>query len=45
MAMQSFYRDKIAVIEDTCAGKRQKREARIKERIMVLEQQAEVLKD
>lgn len=40
MAMQSFYRDKIAVIEDTYAGKRQKREARIKERIMVLEQQA-----
>ncbi len=45
VAMQSFYRDKIAVIEDTYAGKRQKREARIKERIMLLEQQAKVLKD
>ncbi|WP_418499496.1 ParB/RepB/Spo0J family partition protein [Flagellimonas sp.] len=45
MAMQSFYRDKIAIVEDTYAGKRQKREARIKERILVLEQQAEVLKD
>ena len=43
--MQSFYKDKISGIEDAYAESRQKREARIKERVVVLEQQAKVFKD
>ncbi|WP_437397545.1 ParB/RepB/Spo0J family partition protein [Flagellimonas lutimaris] len=45
IAMQSFYKDKISGIEDAYAESRQKREARIKERVVVLEQQAKVFKD
>ncbi|WP_108424452.1 ParB/RepB/Spo0J family partition protein [Flagellimonas amoyensis] len=45
VAMQSFYKDKISVIEETYAESRQKREARIKERITALEKQAKVIKD
>ena len=45
VAMQSFYKDKISGIEDVYAENRQKREARIKERVVVLEQQAKVFKD
>ncbi len=45
VAMQSFYKDKISGIEDAYAENRQKREARIKERVVVLEQQAKVFKD
>ena len=41
VAMQTFYKDKISAIEDTYAENRQKREARIKERVVVLEQQAQ----
>lgn len=45
IAMQSFYKDKISGIEDAYAESRQKREARIKERVVVLEQKAKVFKD
>ena len=40
LAMHSFYKEKVSGIEETYIEKLQKREARIKERIMVLEQQA-----
>ncbi|WP_067028954.1 ParB/RepB/Spo0J family partition protein [Allomuricauda sp. CP2A] len=45
VAMQTFYRDKISAIEETFAEKCQKREARIKERVASLEQQAKALED
>ncbi|WP_149304182.1 ParB/RepB/Spo0J family partition protein [Pareuzebyella sediminis] len=45
VAMQSFYNDKISVIDETYAESRQKREARIKERVTVLEQQAKAIED
>jgi len=45
VAMQTFYKDKISAIEDTYAENRQKREARIRERVTVLEQQAKALED
>lgn len=45
VAMQSFYKDKISVIEETYAESLQKREARIKERVLVLEQQAKANAD
>lgn len=44
-AMQSFYKEKISAIEDSYTEKRHKREARIKERIAVLEQQAKADED
>jgi len=45
VAMQSFYKDKISAIEESYVESRQKREARIKERIVVLEQQAKTIED
>ncbi|MCR9264798.1 MAG: ParB/RepB/Spo0J family partition protein [Flavobacteriaceae bacterium] len=45
VAMLSFYKDKISAIEETYVESRQKREARIKERVVALEQQAKVFKD
>nr|WP_293167288.1 partitioning protein [Allomuricauda sp.] len=45
VAMQSFYGKKISDIEETFAEKRQKREERIKERVVVLEQQAKTFTD
>ena len=45
VAMQSFYENKISAIEETYAESRQKREARIKERIIVLERQAKAIED
>ncbi|WP_108424607.1 ParB/RepB/Spo0J family partition protein [Flagellimonas amoyensis] len=44
-AMQSFYKDNISAIEETYVESRQKREARIKERITELEKQAKVIED
>ncbi|MEC7263384.1 MAG: hypothetical protein VXW38_06560 [Bacteroidota bacterium] len=43
--MQSFYKDKISAIEATFTEKREKREARIKERIAALKQQAKANED
>ena len=45
VAMQSFYKNKISAIEETYAESRQKREARIKERIIVLERRAKAIED
>ncbi len=45
VAMQSFYKDKISAIEETYAESRKKREARIKERVTVLERQAKAIED
>ncbi|MEE1962020.1 ParB/RepB/Spo0J family partition protein [Allomuricauda taeanensis] len=45
VAMQSFYKDKISAIEESYAESRQKREARIKERVTVLEQRAKSIED
>jgi ParB family chromosome partitioning protein len=45
VAMQTFYKDKISGIEQTYAESRQKREARIKERVVVLEKQAKAITD
>ncbi|MFC4218995.1 ParB/RepB/Spo0J family partition protein [Flagellimonas marina] len=45
VAMQSFYRDKISVIEETYAEKREKREARIRERVAALKRRAKVIED
>jgi len=45
VAMLSFYKKKISAIEETYAESRQKREARIKERIIVLERQAKAIED
>lgn len=45
VAMDSFYKDKILAIEETYAESRQKREARIKERVAALEQQAKTIAD
>ncbi|MFD2101335.1 ParB/RepB/Spo0J family partition protein [Flagellimonas iocasae] len=44
-AMQTFYKDKISGIELTYAESRHKREARIKERVVVLEQKAKTIED
>ncbi|WP_318345943.1 ParB/RepB/Spo0J family partition protein [Flagellimonas baculiformis] len=44
-AMQTFYKDKISGIEQTYAESRHKREARIKERVTVLERQAKAIED
>ncbi|MBO0322147.1 ParB/RepB/Spo0J family partition protein [Muricauda sp. CAU 1633] len=45
VAIQSFYKDKISGIEETYVESRQKREARIKERVTVLEQQVKTIED
>ncbi len=45
VAMKAFYQEKISVIEETYAESRQKREARIKERVSVLERQAKANED
>ena len=44
-AMQGYYKSKIAGIENEYADKRSKREARLKERITVLEKQIQELND
>ena len=44
-AMQGYYKSKIAGIEKECTEKRDKREARLKERITVLEKQIQELND
>ncbi|AKA35366.1 ParB/RepB/Spo0J family partition protein [Flagellimonas lutaonensis] len=44
-AMQGYYKSKIADIEKSYAEKRNKREARLKERIAVLEKKIQELKD
>ncbi|MCI5057847.1 MAG: ParB/RepB/Spo0J family partition protein [Flavobacteriales bacterium] len=44
-AMQAYYKSKIADIEKSYAEKRNKREARLKERISVLEEKIQELKD
>ena len=44
-AMQGYYKSKIAGIEKEYAEKRDKREARLKERITVLEKQIKELND
>ncbi|MAY21210.1 MAG: partitioning protein, partial [Flavobacteriaceae bacterium] len=44
-AMQGYYKSKIAGIEKEYAEKRDKREARLKERITVLEKQIQELND
>ena len=43
--MQGYYKSKIADIEKEYTEKRDKREARLKERITVLEKQIEELND
>ena len=43
--MQGYYKTKIAGIEKEYAEKRSKREERLKERITVLEEQVQELKD
>ncbi|AEM71586.1 parB-like partition protein [Allomuricauda ruestringensis DSM 13258] len=45
VAMQSFYKDNISVIEETYNEKRKKREARIKERVAALEERAKLLEE
>ena len=44
-AMQGYYKSKIVSIEKEYADKRNKREARLKERLTVLEKQIEELND